>query len=654
MPKDTIIDPHSKETLRQLVRKPDSKLFEVEGLTTGEINTLNAKIQKLMKFFEDYGIDYNKLDEEKVSTAYPNYDQYQRIPAQHDLKRWLEAVRKIYMGERGGLNRVNAVRQATSGWKVTEIYDFLNWMRFYQEGAQLKYKTAQLWYENGQPGYFLQIKPDPAKEPEPPMAADPIGSTHDDVERQEEKKKIIEKQRQKIIGRLDSAEKLLRSPEGQLFAGPELEQLMEAIYTLKKKVQLVNKLSVSTSLYEDMIIREGNVLRKKGFVKAAEMLYSVAQANNPPPPGIGKPGPIEALPQPVPPDDPSGAGHPGLPGTLPSEGPGMPVGQKSPPSAPAENQPIPAAPAQMPDGTLGTGTAATPMVQPDSTPKGISEFLEGTETAGKTTGEELDKADDLQVEDVLEVFEADDLMVAEAQLAGGVPAEDVDVPMTTAPGRRRPAPPPPDVAPDATPDMPPAPKPADVTGDTPPANEAGVEDAPAPAKDFDRIIDSALQNVTVNDVVSKLEDIAKIFKTREIPRQLSLVDMMLDSLGLASYFPTLSEAINKSLESNNYVSTRLDDIIARLRGAVGGKEVPLKGEGPPRAGGVAQNLQDQTDKEEARKKMRKEQEAAELQGGAGKPSPNVEMGEDLGAPPAAPAPPAAAPAAGPPVPRPLG
>jgi hypothetical protein len=301
------------------------------------------------------------------------------------------------------------------------------------------------------------------------------------------------------------------------------------------------------------------------------------------------------------------------------------------------------------------------MAQPNSKPlsEGLADFLKGTETGGKTTSEELQTEDDLQVQDALEVSESMDAIawarvtdeerdriLALAQLAPPPPGDDVDVPMTTRPGRPKPVAPPPDDAP--TPE---------VTDDTPPANEAGVEGAPAAAKDFDRIIDSALSNVTVNDVVAKLEDIAKIFKTREIPRQLSLVDMMLDSLGLASYFPTLSEAINKSLESNNYVSTRLDDIIARLRGAVTGKDVDLKGTTNPRAGGVAQSLQEQTDKDEARKKMRKDQETAELEGGAGKPAPQVDIGEDLGAPvpPAAPAPPAAAPAAGPPVlPRPLG
>lgn len=615
--KKPTIDILPQERLREIVRQPSKGLFDMENVENP--NQLNEKIRRLIKFFEEHGIDYGKLDESNVSkTAYPNYDQYIHIPDQHNLKKWLEAVRKIYIDEKNGLDRPNAVRQATSGWNLTETYDFLNWMKFYQEGAHLKYKTAQLWYENGQPGYFLQIKPDPVKPSEPVIDHNAVHDTHLDVERQEEKKRIIEKRRQKIIGRLDSAEKLLRSPEGQIFAGPELENLMEAIYSLKKRVQLVNKLSTSMRLYEDMIIREGNVLHRKGFVKAAEILYTVAQANNPPPPGMGKSGPIQTLPQPVPPDDPSGAGHPGLPGALPSVGPGMPTPPGNPPTTPSETQPVnPKSPANSPNSEIAQGPPSINRAPP----KGIAEFIEGMETGGKTLSKELDVEDTLQVED-------EPLIVLEAQMT------PEDVPMTTSPGRTPPSP---------------KEKPLQVTEDTPPANEAGVEQAAPAAKDFDRIIDSALANVNEADVVAKLEDIAKIFKTREIPRQLALVDMMLDSLGLSSYFPTLSEAINKSLESNNYISTRLEDIISQLRGALPGRDVPLKGENTPRAGGVAQSLREQNEKEDARKKMRKEQENAELEGNM-KESPQVEIKEDLGAPPAAPL---AAPAALP-VSRPLG
>jgi hypothetical protein len=578
------------------------------------------------------------------TTAYPNYDQYTYIPGKRDLPKWIQAVREIYSKEKNGMTRVDAVRQVTSGWNTTETYDFLNWLKFYQEGTHLKYKTAQLWYENGQPGYFLQIKPDPVKPAEPVIDHNAVEDARQQVERDDEKKQTIEKQRQKIVGRLDSAEKLLRSPEGQMFAGTELENLMEAIFSLKKKVQLVNKLSTSTRLYEDMIVREGNILQRNGFVKAANFIFEkVAQANNPPPPGLGTPGDINTPPATTPPDDPSGAGHPGAPGGLPSLGPGMPQPPGSPPTGPSETQPNnPKSPASPPSGAISQGP---PSPMPQEAPKGIQEFLEQMDTAGKTDMDEVHVDDDLEVSDTLEV-EDDVLLVTEAQMAppGGL---NEDVPMTTRPSKPKPDPTPPAASPptDKAP-------PLEVTDDDKPANEMGEKDAPGPAKDFDRIIDSALANVTVADVVTKLEDISKIFKTREIPRQLSLADMMLDSLGLASYFPSLSEAINKSLESNNYVATRLEDIIARLRGAISGRDVDLKGEDTvPRAGGVAKTLQDQTSKEENRKKMRKEQENAELEGG-GKESPQVEIGEDLGAPapkaPAAPAP-AAPPPARPPV-----
>src|SRR5271155_4251551 len=259
VPKKPMLDESARKKIRELASRPYQDI-SIEGI--------EDKIQKLMKFLDEAGIDYDKFQPGTFPTvfddkkAYPNYDQYMYVPGQHNLQKWLETVRKIFAGEKGGMTRVNAVRQATNGWNPMETFDFLNWLRFYQEGTHLKYKTAQLWYENDQPGYFLQIKPDPPKPVEPTVDHNAVDNVREDSERSDERKRIIEKQRQKIIGRLDSAEKLLRSPEGQLFAGPELENLMEAIYSLKKKVQLVNKLSTSTRLYEDMIVREGNVLRR--------------------------------------------------------------------------------------------------------------------------------------------------------------------------------------------------------------------------------------------------------------------------------------------------------------------------------------------------------------------------------------------------------
>lgn len=625
-PKAPKIDMPSPEQLEMATRPYSDE--ELEG------EEVQAKVDRLMQFFDQYGIPYDKFEPGNRNflgdrKAYPNYDQYIYTPGQHNMDKWMNAVRNLFAMEKGDVDRVTAIRRATNGWNPMETYDFLNWLKFYQEGAHMKYKYAQLWYENGQPGYFINIKKDPEPAPTPHTDGNAIQDAYNDVNDAEERKRTIEKQRAKIVGRLDSAEKLLRSPEGQMFAGKELENLMEAIYSLKKKVQLVNKLSTSIRLYEDMIIREGNVLRRHGFVKAAEMLYSLAQT-----PGQagedakGKKGGDIVPPPPAPPGDPSGAGNPGAPGGLPSAGPGMPAGNPStvsPPSPPNENQP-------------GAD---------EVTNKGVGDFLRNTETSNLTV------ADDTEAEDDLEVADGDELLVTEAQLA---PPPGDDAPITTnpAPARGNPVKPPvekPDDAPKPpTGDGPVATEePLEVTEDDIPKGDGGAGAAQQAAQ-FDARVDQLFANLQVADVVAKLEDLAKIFKVREVPRQLAIVDMMLDSLGLASYFPSLSEAQNKALESNNYISTRVEDILSKLRGAMSTKDVDLKGGPPserPEVAGIKSNLENDAAKEKQQKQMRKEQEAAKLQGGPpGKETPEVEMGEDLGGGP----PPAAPPGPKPPAP----
>lgn len=589
---------------------------------------MKEKLEKLMKFFDDHGINYDKFDPSSIprldfgkKDAYPNNDQYMHIPGQHNTQKWLHAIGEIYQKEQAGESRTQAIRHVTSGWNIMETFDFLNWVKFHEAGDHMKYKFAQLWYENPDiPGYALHIKKDPEPVREPTPTGRDIDFARDRAEHDSEKRQIIEKQRNKIIGRLDSAEKLLRSPDGHAFSGKEFESLLESIYELKKKIQMVNKISSSTRLYEDMIVREGNILRKQGFVKAADVLYSVAQT--PAASGEqaqGKEGGAAAptTPPPPPPADPSGA-----PGGLPSTGPGMPQG--SPPSA---------APA-------GVGNDNSPK------PPGIEKFLAGLNKGQYSpTDKQVAEDDDLEVVDSLEVNDVEDeLLVTEAQVAPPTPPP-VDEPITTSPAPAK---------------LDPSPVAAPTLGDKPkapqgPPPEEPLEvseedlkspDAPAPiTSDFDEKVSAVFANITVADVVAKLEDLAKFYKTREAPRQLGLVDMMLDSLGLASYFPSLAEATNKSLESNNYISTRVEDILSKLRGAMAGKNTDLSG-GPeperPEVAGIKSKLQDDEAKEKNRKQMRKEQEAADL-AGKGKETPEVEIEEDLGATPPPAAPPAPAP-----------
>lgn len=150
-------------------QQPSAKVLDNTSVSPDQNLEINAdildRIGKLIKFFDETGMSYDKydpsltpkldLDEKK---AYPNNDHYVAIPGAHDTQKWLTVVRDIYYKEKNGLSRKDAIRQATSGWRLTETSDFINWLKFYEEGTHLKYKYAQVWYENGAPGYFFICK----------------------------------------------------------------------------------------------------------------------------------------------------------------------------------------------------------------------------------------------------------------------------------------------------------------------------------------------------------------------------------------------------------------------------------------------------------------------------------------------------------------
>jgi len=93
--------------------------------------------------------------------------------------------------------------------------------------------------------------------------------------------------------------------------------------------------------------------------------------------------------------------------------------------------------------------------------------------------------------------------------------------------------------------------------------EPGPEVEKKPAKD-----ENPYASSTVNDILEVLEPLMKRFKEREIVRQLSKVDMMMDGLNVVSYFPELGEAIARLIETDSYVGGRLERIIGKLRGGL--------------------------------------------------------------------------------------
>ena len=341
---------------------------------------------------------------------------------------------------------------------------------------------------------------------------------------------------------------------------------------------MVNKISTSIKLYEDMIIREANILNKNGFVKAANLLFSLSQTNNSVPNNLGvmKSNSIPTATPPAPPQQSSGNV-----GGLPSMGPGMP--QTPPESAPNENIPS----------------------------KGISDFLKNLDTGNISDTDDLEINDD--VNDILDIDDTEEeIFITEAQ----------EIPSIKSP---------PSLLPPISKNIENSLKHDNKTKE--------IEMAPTSRiRDFDHMIDAAFSNIKISDIVLKLEDLAKIFKTREIPRQLAIVDMMLDSKGLAAYFPSLSEATNKALESNNYIATRIDDILAKLHGSIETKDIDLHGDNTPKLNSpefntLTQNLKIQEEKDKNRKKIRKDQSNQELDEAATiKENPEINIEEDLNKP----------------------
>src|SRR4029077_12259732 len=98
------------------------------------------------------------------------------------------------------------------------------------------------------------------------------------------------------------------------------------------------------------------------------------------------------------------------------------------------------------------------------------------------------------------------------------------------------------MAPDASPvEAPPAATELD-TPATEPAKAPAVDmtadqvkqgpDVSGVKNDLDALMDSAFATITTQDIIDKLESVSKIFRNREIGRQLAIVDIMMNHIGI--------------------------------------------------------------------------------------------------------------------------
>src|ERR1019366_2714977 len=540
----------------------------------------------------------------KTVQSYPNFSDYMNNNKSYNLGKWMDAMKEVYIKMHLGSTKNAAVAQITKDFPIQEKTEFLDWMRYYESGDHTKYKRAQMqpaYYVNDDINYFL---PNPIKSPIP----SPIKSENDQItaakenaaaqveaQRQaainskEEQRKLVEDQRRKILGRLNSAEKLLSCHQGQMFAGPDFERLLIAIYELKKQIQTVNKVSLSMQTTVDLIVRQANVLKKEGFDSASEFFVKFAQQT----PGdfsmdLGS--------------TPAGGSQPQGGGALGNNTPDLSMGGTAPSGD---------------DGGGGgeiTDDSAIGMFMDNMEDGGLTDFkdVEGEGELDDESGkkDEFSAADD-NANDVVD-FDLNDVSMGddwnevatendEGELVVEAQAVGDDLETATSPSAKKPVGRDGNVADNKNLDQ--------------PANELTVDDVrKRPGivnnhNDYDAVIDAAFKNITIQDVVDKLEDINNIFKTREIPRQIAIADLMLSRLGIAQYFIEISEILNKNLDSSQYSLLRLQNVISRLRGSIQTESFDLDGKGrklSPENEAIRTNLEQSEQKENQRKEVKKQ------------------------------------------------
>ena len=449
--------------------------------------------------------------------AYPLGTSNTYINPIYNIEKWVSATKSIYEeGNKIGLSK--AFDLITKNWNIMEKLNFKDFLNFYQSGDYNSYKVAQFHGKPQEnyvlPSNFPNLK---AKLPEPMPEKEVSKKT--DIN---EARTKIEDQRNRIIGRLNSAEKLLYSLDGQFFAGSDQEEMLKMLQDLKRKVQTSNKMTIESSLFEDFIYRAGNLFKLNGKSKAANFFYKIAQ-------------------------EPGNAN------------------EELPPDFSMEE-------GGNPEQTMQDSGVA------EKTEQAMQEFIK-------------------KIEKGVQDFDFDDFTKS-AELI--VNAQDSNVTKNINPGTS--------VAP----------------------KEINVKEEIV--IDPDDAIDAALNNITINDVVRRLEILSSFFKKREVAKQLAIVDLMMDRLGIGSFFPSLGEATRSALESNSYASTRIEDILSKLQGSLKSNDAEqIFNNEPspvaPEVAGIAKNLEMKQEEDEKRRELRKQREMQKNEKDLEKPEQAQELSQ---------------------------
>lgn len=94
-----------------------------------------------------------------------------------------------------------------------------------------------------------------------------------------------------------------------------------------------------------------------------------------------------------------------------------------------------------------------------------------------------------------------------------------------------------------------------------------MKSMPKGTSDQTNLPEASTKTFNITTVINRLEGLSKTLKSRDMIRELASIDILLNELGLASYFPELTDAQSKLIEAYGYASNKVEGCMAKLRGS---------------------------------------------------------------------------------------
>lgn len=234
-----------------------------------EIKDKNSVIAKAFGYLKDLdNINLSKIMAAVLRSlrkiekkAYPNITgvNEENIKEKRDVNLWIKTLGSIYKAIRKGESRESALNRLTKEWSPMEKFDFEAWARYYEKGDHEKYNikvAEEIDFED-----LFKDTEEPIRSEKPTKQIRP--------------EKTIDDYKKALMGRLNSAERLLNNFV-HVWPDDTVKRLYDGLYELKRQLITMR----TTSSVQDIIIRLASSWEKDGFSEGANELRKIAQPPN--------------------------------------------------------------------------------------------------------------------------------------------------------------------------------------------------------------------------------------------------------------------------------------------------------------------------------------------------------------------------------------